>query len=50
MPLSARDDEDDKGRSEDEMFVDEGITGVDHEQLFQTSLKQKRQIQIIFLC
>jgi hypothetical protein len=42
MPPAASDDKDDKGRSEDEMFVDEGITGVDHKLMFQASLKQNR--------
>lgn len=42
MLLSASEDENDKGRSEDEMLVDEGIAGVDHEQMFQASLKPSR--------
>jgi hypothetical protein len=37
MLLSASEDENDKGRSEDEMLVD-----VDHEQMFQASLKPSR--------
>jgi hypothetical protein len=36
MPLAAGDGIDDKGRSEDEMLVD-GITGMDHEQVFQAN-------------
>jgi hypothetical protein len=34
--LAAGDGIDDKGRSEDEMLVD-GITGMDHEQVFQAN-------------
>jgi hypothetical protein len=37
VPVTASDDEDDEGRSDNERLVDEGIAGAEHDQMRQTS-------------
>jgi hypothetical protein len=37
VPVSASDDEDDEGRSDNERLVDEGIEGAEHDQMLQAA-------------
>jgi hypothetical protein len=40
VPMAPSDDEDDEGRSDNEILTDEGIAGAEHDQTRQAGLKQ----------